>query len=104
MTPHIGPRKAFRHYIREWMEKKDVNQERLAGRMEVESGTISKLLSGRMRMSDKWLVGFAEALDVDVSDLLLDPNRPTQEDLLEGLDEESRATVINLIKVLRRAG
>ena len=104
MTDRIGPTKPFRHYIREWMDKRDVNQERLAGRLEIESGTMSKLLTGRMRLSDKWLGAIAWALEVEVADLFLDPNRPTQEDLLAGLSEDQRATVVNLIEMLKRTG
>jgi transcriptional regulator with XRE-family HTH domain len=104
MTERIGPLKPFRHYIREWMEKREINQERMAGRLEIESGTVSKLLSGRMRLSDKWLSAFAAALDVEVADLFVDPNRPTQADLLAGLSDDQRATVISLIEMLKRTG
>lgn len=104
MTERIGPLKPFRHYIREWMEKREINQERMAGRLEIESGTVSKLLSGRMRLSDKWLSAFAAALDVEVADLFIDPNRPTQADLLAGLSDDQRATVISLIEMLKRTG
>lgn len=100
----IGPTKPFRHFIPEWMEKKGVNQERLAGRLECESSTISKLLTGRQRLSDVWLSGIATALDVDVADLFRDPAQPTREDLLAGLSDEQKRTVINLINIMRQAG
>ena len=103
MTDRIGPKKPFRHFIKEWIEYRDLNQERIAWRMETESGTISKLLTGRMRMSDKWLVGFATALDCEVADLFVDPNRPTQDELLAGLDDASKAIVIDLIQKLRKS-
>lgn len=83
------------------MEKKDINQERLAGRLEVESSTVSKLLTGRQRLSDVWLSGIAWALDVEVADLFHDPNAPTQQDILDGLSEDQKATVINLIDMLK---
>lgn len=98
----IGPSKPFVHYIREWMEHKDINQERLAGRLEVESSTVSKLLTGRMRLSDYWLGGIAWALDVEVADLFIPPDRPTRNELLEGLTDDQKATVINLIDMLKK--
>lgn len=104
MIDRIGPRKPFRHYIREWMEYKDVSQERLAGRMDVESGTISKLLNGHMRMSDKWLTGIATALDVEVADLFRDPRQPTREELLAGLDDEQVRQIIQIIDTFRKTG
>lgn len=100
----IGPSKPFVHYIREWMEAKDINQERLAGRLEVESSTVSKLLTGRMRLSDRWLSAIAWALDVEVPQLFVDPNRPTRDELLEGLNDDQKATVINLIDMMKRTG
>lgn len=100
----IGPRKAFKHFIREWMDYKNVNQEALAGRLEVESSTISKLMTGRQRMSDKWLVGIATALDVEVADLFRDPLRPTRDELLAGLDDEQVQKVIQIIDVFKKDG
>lgn len=100
----IGPSKPFRHFIPEWMEKKGVNQERLAGRLECESSTISKLLTGRQRLSDVWLSGIAAALDVEVADLFRDPKQPTREELLTGLTDDQKTIVINLINVMRQSG
>jgi len=101
MTTRIGHKVPFRHFIKEWMDHRSVNQEKMAGRLEVESGTISKLLTGRQRLSDKWLTGFAWALDVDVADLFRDPMRPTREELLEGLDDDQVEKVIQIISVIR---
>lgn len=97
----IGPKKPFRHYIHEWIQHRDLDGVRMAGRMDVEPGTISKLLSGKMRLSDKWLVGFAEALDVEVIDLFRDPRRPTREELLAGLSEDDVQKVIQIIEVMK---
>lgn len=99
----IGPSKPFRHYILEWMEKKGVNQERLAGRLDCESSTISKLLTGRQRLSDVWLSGIATALDVEVADLFRDPSQPSRDELLADLSDEQKKIVTNLINVLREA-
>ena len=104
MISRIGPRRPFKHYIREWMEVRDINQERLAGRLEVESSTISKLLTGRMRMSDRWMSAIADALNLEIHELFLDPDRPSQNELLEGLDEDQKAAVINLVNMMKRTG
>lgn len=104
MVDRIGPSKPFRHFIREWMDKRGLNQAQIAGRLEIETGTVSKLINGHMRMSDKWLAGFAWVLNVEVGDLFRDPNTPTQQELLDGLTDDQRETVINLINMLRKAG
>lgn len=85
------------------MDIKGVNQERLAGRLDVESSTVSKLLTGRQRLSDIWLSGIAGALDVEVADLFLDPNRPSPQDILDGLTDEQKSVVINMIDALKKS-
>lgn len=85
------------------MDIKGVNQERLAGRLDVESSTVSKLLTGRQRLSDIWLSGIAGALDIEVADLFLDPNRPSPQDILDGLTDEQKSVVINMIDALKKS-
>lgn len=104
MVTRIGRKKPLKHFIREWMKHRGLNQARIAERLEVETGTVSKLLNGKLRLSDIWLVGFAEALNVDVPDLFRDPNRPTQNELLEGLSEEDTRKVISIIEAFKKAG
>lgn len=89
------------------MKKRDLNQSRLAERMDTTTGTISKLLATtgkyRMAMTDEWLVGFAEALDIEVVDLFRDPNRPTREELLEGLSDADTKKIISMIDAYKQA-
>jgi transcriptional regulator with XRE-family HTH domain len=100
MVTRIGPRRPFRLYIREWIEHKELEQKQVAERMGCEPGTLSKLISGKMRRTDEWLAAIAYALDIDVERLFQDPNLPTQEDLLRGLPEEKRKEVTRVIRVL----
>jgi transcriptional regulator with XRE-family HTH domain len=101
-TTRIGPREPHRHYIREWMKKKGVTQEQMAGRLDVSQGTVSKMLKKSSVLTEYYLVGIAQALSLSVSDLFRDPNRPTQEELLEGLSDDQRQTVITMIEALRK--
>lgn len=84
------------------MDHKGINQERVAGRLEVEASTISKLLNGHMRLSDVWMSRIAWALDVELVDLFRDPRSSTQDELLEGLSDDQKSTVLNLIEVLKK--
>ena len=43
----------------------------------------------------------AEAMELDVPDLFRDPNMPTQEELLAGLDDEQMQQVVQIISVIR---
>jgi DNA-binding MarR family transcriptional regulator len=100
----IGPHKPHRHFIREWMKTKGVTQEKLADRLGISQGTVSKALKSRTVLTEEYLIGIAEALDVQVADLFRDPKSPTQEELLRGLSEPERQTVIRMIEALRNTG
>lgn len=101
MIERIGPKKPLRHFIREWMTYRDINQTQVADRMECGTGTVSKLLSGKMEMTLAWLEGFAYALNVEPLDLFRDPNAPTQLDLLRDESPERQAEIIRVIKALK---
>ena len=103
-TLRIGPRRLHRHFIKAWMKKKGITQEKLAGRLEIAQGTVSKILKKPSAMSEEYLYGIAEALDLNVQDLFRDPARPTQEDLLAGLTDDQRQTVVTMVEALRKAG
>ena len=103
-VPRIGPKKAFKHYIREWMKVRGLNQSRIAERLETEQAAISKLLNGKQQLTETWLLGFAEALDLEVADLFRDPKRPTQEELLAGLSSTDAKKVISMIEAFKKVG
>jgi transcriptional regulator with XRE-family HTH domain len=86
------------------MKAKGVTQEKLADRLGISQGTVSKALKSRTVLTEEYLMGIAEALDVLVADLFRDPKSPTQEELLRGLSEPERQTVIRMIDALRNAG
>ena len=103
-THRIGPRKPHRHFIREWMKAKGLTQEKLADRMGITQGTVSKALKSKTILTEDYLVGIADALDVEVADLFRDPASPTREELLRGLSDTEKLTVIRMIDALRNAG
>lgn len=96
----IGPKKPFRHYIREWMEERNIDQRRLAERLDCKEGTVSKLLTGKMQLTANWLAGIAFALNIEVADIYQDPKRPSFDQLLQRLPEEKRKQAIDFITFL----
>lgn len=100
----IGSKKPPRLFIREWIDHKRLDQKRIAERMDVQEGTVSKLLNGQMRMTMEWLSGFAEALDVEFMDLYRDPARPTQNELLSRLPPDKRRQAEDYIRYLASTG
>jgi transcriptional regulator with XRE-family HTH domain len=98
----IGPRKPHRHFIREWLKAKGITQEKLADRLGISQGTVSKALKSKTILTEDYLVGIADALDVEVADLFRDPASPTREELLRGLTDTEKLTVIRMIEALRK--
>lgn len=101
MIDRIGPTRPTRLYIREWMEAVNptLDNERLAERMGIAPGTLSKLLNGRMKMTVEYLEGIASAIGVDdVAKLFHDPKRPTVDELLRGLPPDEERRVISMVE------
>lgn len=80
-----------------------LDKKRLAERMGVSPGTITKKLAKPLQIDADWLERFAYALNLDeVSDLFRDPSAPTPSDLLRGMTPEQRREVINFVDFVRK--
>lgn len=93
-------------FLQEWMDKFQLSGEEMAGRMDCSPGTVSKLLNGKMKITEEWKARFVDALghDVTVPDLYRHPDRPTQEDLLRGLSDDQKDRVIKAIRAFTGMG
>lgn len=90
----IGSRHPSQLFLREWLVKRGLEQKQVAERMEIEPGTVSKLLNGRMKLNIEYLASFADALDLSVADLFRHPDMPTRDELLAmGTPAELRAAM-----------
>lgn len=78
-SPSSGP------HIREWMKHIGLNQKRLAERIGIEPGTLSKLLNGEMGMTTDYLDRIASSLGIPMARLFSSPGAP---DRAEGLSDE----------------
>lgn len=66
-----------RLFIREWRKHRGLTQQRLADRLGVDKGTISKLENGKMPWDQKYILGIAEALGIEPASLFMrDPSQP----------------------------
>lgn len=101
MVDRIGSKKPSRLFLREWMEDRHLDNKRVAERMDRAEATVSKLLSGKMRMTLEYLYEFAEALNVEPEQLFRDPARPTRDELLRGYSNEELTSAIQLIEHTR---
>lgn len=96
MIERIYSTRPARLFIREWMETvPGLDQKRLAERMGVGEGTISKKLKHPEKIDAEWLARFAGALNLQVTDLFRDPAAPTSDQLLARATEEQRREIIS---------
>jgi transcriptional regulator with XRE-family HTH domain len=103
MIDRIGPKHPFRHYIRERMALRGVDQARLASMMDSTEATISKLLNGKMHLNDKYLAHIAYILGCSVADLFIDPSRPDPKDLLAQVPADKRQQLLDFVAFLKTA-
>lgn len=104
MITRIGAKRPPRIYIEEWMDKvPGLDRKRLADRMGVSPGTITKKLSNPGKIDALWLEGFREALGLDeISDLFRDPDKPTQDDILRGMTEAQIREMVEYAEFIRQ--
>jgi len=96
----IGSKKPQRLFIREWIEHLGLDQKRVAERMDVTEPTVSRLLSGKRKMTLNYLFAFADALNVPVSNLYRDPETPSREELLSKLSDHEFSEVLDFADYL----
>jgi transcriptional regulator with XRE-family HTH domain len=70
------PTELPRVFIRERMKKPRVTAKELAEKMETSEAQVSRLLSGKRKMSLEWLYAFSQALDVPIAALFHAPDDP----------------------------
>jgi transcriptional regulator with XRE-family HTH domain len=91
---------AVKLYIRRWMEKRGLSQERLAERLDCKQATVSRLLSGKMQMTLEWMVAIALALNIEVRALYEDPDAEDAAAIFSKLPEDKRQQAIEFLKFL----
>lgn len=104
MVTRIGGSRPPRLYIEEWMSTiPGLDRKRLAERMGVSPGTVTKKLAHPHKIDGEWLAKFAEGLGRrDPTDLFRDPKAPTQDELLAGMSPEQRSEVTSFVDYLRK--
>ncbi|MDQ0305302.1 hypothetical protein [Ancylobacter polymorphus] len=104
MVTSIGGARPPRLYIEEWMATvPGLDRKRLAERMGVSPGTISKKLKKPGHIDAEWMEKFRHALNLpSVADLFRDPSAPTQADLLQGLTPEQKNEVADFAAFVRQ--
>lgn len=94
---HDKGRRPAHIYLREWLDYRGLTAERLADRLEVSKGAVSKLMTGRQRYNQDWLERIAYALDCEVQALYRPPEAPTANELLASMPPDVRQTAMNVL-------
>ncbi len=94
---HDKNRRPARVYLREWLEYRHITAERLADRLDVSKGAISKLINGKQRYNQDWLEMIAWALNCDVPELYRPPESPTANELLARMSPEVKETAMKVL-------
>jgi transcriptional regulator with XRE-family HTH domain len=98
MVARIGPRRPFRHYLREWREKRGLTQQQLADKLDTGKDQISRWESGKRDMGAAVIAALSEALQIEPGDLFRDPSIPSADELLRNASPEERALAIDVVQ------
>lgn len=70
---NLAERPAPPHFLRAWRDERQLTQEQLAERAETTHGTISRLESGVIKLTQKMALRLARALEIGPGDLFHHP-------------------------------
>lgn len=98
----LGRDGAPKHFIREWRKYRQLNQEQLAGRLNVAVSTISQIETGKQGYSQPTLEALAEALSCSPADLLsVNPFKEGEVvDLMRLINDRNRDQAIRVLRAL----
>ena len=82
-------------FFKEWMLEKKLIQKDVAERMQCGEGTLSKLISGKLRRTDYWMAKFAKAVDIDPWDIWKHPDTVARE---KAAKDQNRRELIEEIR------
>ncbi|HET6230683.1 MAG TPA: helix-turn-helix transcriptional regulator [Longimicrobiaceae bacterium] len=88
---------AFRHRLREAIDRRGISQTSLARELEVRDATVSDWLTGRRMPSGVIFLRLPELLEVDGHWLLTGEQPRRNGDWMDGLTEDDRDQVVSLV-------
>jgi transcriptional regulator with XRE-family HTH domain len=92
------------HFIRQWREHRDLTLERLAERVGLTHGTLSRIERGKTAYTQPVLEALADALNTTPASLIMrNPADPDAFwDLLEAIPAQSRSQVGEILKTFAK--
>jgi transcriptional regulator with XRE-family HTH domain len=83
------------------MARARITQRVMAEKLNCQEGTVSKLLNGKMEMTNTWLMAFSMVLGLQVPDLYRDPNDDDPAALFSDLSVDQRREAERFIRYLK---
>lgn len=83
------------------MARARVSQRAMAERLNCQEGTVSKLLNGKMEMTNTWLMAFSMVLNLQVPDLYRNPDDEDPAALFSELSDEQKREAERFIRFLK---
>lgn len=97
-------------YIEEWMNRKGVSDETLAGRLEVSRETVTRYRNEQNRLRPDKIAAIAHHLQLKVTDLwsppppLEEPPRPSLDDLVKDVPTEEVRKLADFLEYKLKTG
>jgi transcriptional regulator with XRE-family HTH domain len=99
MSTPAGPPE-YRHYLREWREKRGLVQEQLAKMVGTSTSVISRFETGERHMKLEMQFKLITALGIKPQQLFFHPDDNELEALLARASPELRAQLVKMVKPL----
>jgi hypothetical protein len=104
LIPQIGEGRRPHLYIDEWMQKRGLNDEKIALRIGVARETIWRWRKEQHRLNPGKMAALANALDLEPEDLWRPPERASVDAILRNVDDELHQTAVDIVqRLVRRA-
>src|ERR1700731_1604306 len=94
-------------YIQEWMEFRGINDERLAGRLDVDRVTVTRWRNQQHRLNPDKIAAIAAALDIEPEQVWRPPwppSRPSIDAMLSGASDEAVQRLAEVAAIILKTG
>lgn len=95
--------KPQKHFIREWRKHRDFTLERLAERIGLTHGTLSRIERGKTAYTQPVLEAIADALGTSPANLIMrNPEKASMWDILQTIPEAEHDRVVKILETFTK--
>ena len=104
MVTTIGQRGRAHLYIKEWMDHREMSDERVASRLGVARETVWKWRTQPTRLNPGKLQALAAVLGIEPPDFYRPPSRPSLDAMVAEAPDDVQAMAVDIVRRLVRRG